>query len=358
MFRISKRASISFRRHLMIKTSAILLALLTLAIFLMLLGHNPIKVYGEMINGSLGSAYRVKETIKIAIPLTMTAIGILLAFKMKFWNIGAEGQIMMGAIGGTYIALYHTYLPTPILLLTMLVVAAVLGGLWALIPGFFKVRYDSNETLFTLMMNYIAIKIVVYLQFSLWKDPNGFGFAKIAQFDPKAVFPSIFGVHIGWVITILLVAVVYLLINHTKLGYEICVVGSSKNTAKYAGMNVDGTILKTVFLSGAIAGIVGIVQASAINGTLSVDVSGGYGFTAIIIAWLSGMSTLIIPITAFLFAILTQGAMFIQTAFQIPQSVAEILQAMILIFALGSEFFTAYEIKRISLKDRKAGAYD
>jgi simple sugar transport system permease protein len=286
----------------------------------------------------------------------MTALGILLAFKMKFWNIGAEGQIMMGAIGGTYVALYHHYLPAPILLITMAVVAAIFGGLWSLIPGFFKVKYDSNETLFTLMMNYIAIKIVVYLQFSLWKDPNGFGFAKIAQFEDNAIFPSIFGVHIGWVITILLIFGTYMLINHTKLGYEICVVGSSKNTAKYAGMNVESTVLKTVFLSGAIAGLVGIIQASAINGTLSVEVSGGYGFTAIIIAWLSGMSTLLIPITAILFAILTQGAMFIQTAFQIPQAVAEILQAMILIFALGSEFFTAYEIKRTSVEDRKAGS--
>ncbi len=354
MIQLSKRNELSLYQKITVKFTAILMALVALAIVLWVLGHNPITVYIELVKGSLGSLYRVKETINVVIPLTMTALGVLLAFKMKFWNIGAEGQIVMGAVAGSYVALFHSDLPRPILLLVMSLVAMIAGGLWAFIPGYFKVKYNSNETLFTLMMNYLAIQLVVFLQFSLWKDPKGFGFAKIAQFDANAIFPSVFGVHIGWIITLALVGIIYVLINHTKLGYEIAVVGTSQNTAKYAGMDVRATILKTIFLSGAVAGLVGIFQASAINGTLSVQVGGGYGFTAIIIAWLSGMSPIVIPFTAFFFAILTQGSSYIQTVFQIPQAVAEIMQAVILLFALGSEFFVAYRVNWVGFK--KGGA--
>lgn len=353
MFKISKRNQVTWHYKASVKIGAVFSALVVLSVLLLFLGHNPLQVYTQMVKGALGSAFRLKETLKIAIPLTLTALAVLLAFKMKFWNIGAEGQIMMGAVCGSYVALFHASLPAPVLLSLMAIAAIVGGGIWALIPGFFKVKYDANETLFTLMMNYIALQIVVFLQFSFWKDPEGFGFAKIAQFSEAAIYPKVLGLHMGWCITLFVIVWVYVLMNHTKLGYEICVVGSSKNTAKYAGIHVDHTILKTIFISGGLAGLVGILQASAVNGTLSVEVGGGYGFTAIIIAWLSGMSTLMIPLTAFFFAILTQGASFIQTAFQIPQAVAEVLQAMILLFALGSEFFTAYKVEwQVGLKKR------
>lgn len=345
MLKITKRKDLPLANVVAIKLTSILLGLGLLGIALSIMGHSPIKVYSELVLGALGSTYRIIETINVMIPLTITALGVLIAFKMKFWNIGAEGQIAMGAIAGSYLALFHNYLPKPILLVGMVMLAMLAGGIWALIPAYFKVKYNSNETLFTLMMNYLALQLIVFLQFSAWKDPKSFGFAKIAQFDANAIFPKLLGVHIGWLVMLFLVVAVYMLINHTKLGYEICVVGTSKNTAKYAGMDVKATILKTLFVSGAIAGLVGIFQASAINGTLSVQVSGGYGFTAIIIAWLSGMSTVVVPITAFFFAILTQGANYIQTVFQIPQAVAEVMQAVILIFALGSEFFVSYQLE-------------
>jgi len=271
-------------------------------------------------------------------------LGIMLAFKMKFWNIGAEGQILMGAFAGSYVGLTFSSLPKPILLTLMLLAGVVGGGVWALIPTWFKVKYGTNETLFTLMMNYVALKWVIYLQYGPWKDPNALGFPKIPNFVDAAVLPKLFGVHIGWLIGIIFVVLVYVLINHTKLGFEISVIGSSQNTARYAGMNVRGIILKTLFIGGGLCGLAGIIQASAVSGNLSYEVSAGVGYTAIIIAWLSGMSAPLIPLTAFLFAILTQGASFIQTAFQIPQSAAEILQGMILISALASEFFINYRV--------------
>ncbi len=344
MIRVSKRSSLDGKYVLLIRLSSILLAMAALGVFINFMGHNPFVVYKAMLEGCFGSAYRFKETIKTAIPLTITALGIMLAFKMKFWNIGAEGQILMGAFAGSYVGLNFSHLPKPILLTLMLIAGVIGGGIWALIPTWFKVKYGTNETLFTLMMNYIALKWVIYLQYGPWKDPDAMGFPKIPNFVDNAIIPKLMGVHLGWVIAIVLVVVIYLLINYTKLGFEISVIGSSQNTARYAGMSVRGIILKTLFIGGGLCGMSGIIQASAVAGNLTYEVGGGVGYTAIIIAWLSGMSAPLIPLTAFLFAILTQGASFIQTAFQIPQSAAEILQGMILIFALASEFFISYKV--------------
>lgn len=344
MIRISKRSRMDGKYVLLIRISSILLALVSLGVFISFMGHHPLEVYKAMLDGCFGSAYRIKETIKTAIPLTITALGIMMAFKMKFWNIGAEGQILMGAFAGSFVGLNFAYLPKIVLLPLMLIAGVVGGGLWALVPSWFKVKYGTNETLFTLMMNYIALKWIIYLQYGPWKDPNALGFPKIPNFEESAILPKLFGVHLGWLIALLLVGIIYMLMNHTKLGFEISVIGNSQNTARYAGMSVQNIILKSLFISGGLCGMSGIIQASAVSGNLSYEVSAGVGYTAIIIAWLSGMRAIIIPITAFLFAILTQGASFIQTAFQIPQSAAEILQGMILIFALASEFFISYKV--------------
>mgnify|MGYP003681904833 CR=1 FL=1 len=266
---------------------------------------------------------------------------------MKFWNIGGEGQICMGAVFATFVALNFTYLPKILLLALMMFAAIVGGGLWAFIPGYFKSKYNTNETLFTLMMNYIAIKIVTYLQYGPWKDPNAFGFPKIPNFVDNAILPKVFGVNIGWIIALVLVVMIHLLINHTKLGYEISVIGESENTGRYAGMKVDRIIVVAIIISGAICGITGMVQASAVNNTLSVQISSGIGYTGIIIAWLSGLKAPFVVLTSFLFSVLEQGGSFIQTAFQIPQSAADIFQGTILMFVLGSEFFVNYKISFI-----------
>ena len=185
------------------------------------------------------SGLRIKQTIIKAIPLIIASMGIIVAFKMKFWNIGAEGQITMGALGASWVALnMGDGVPKPLMLLLMFVAAAVCGGIWAFIPAIFKAKMGTNETIFTLMMNYVAIKFVTYLQYGPWMDPAANGFPRIATFSDNAVLPSIGGVHIGWMIAIVLTAFVYFLINYTKTGYEIAVVGESLDTARYAGMNI------------------------------------------------------------------------------------------------------------------------
>ncbi len=355
MIRIAARSEVSKNRSVLTRIAAIIMALMLSALFIVFLGHDPLKVYLSMLEGSFGSVYRIKETIISTIPLTITSLGILMAFKMKFWNIGAEGQMIMGAFLASYFALNYPDMNRLALLALMFAAGAVGGGIWGLIPAYFKSKYGTNEVLFTLMMNYIALKWITYLQYGPWRDKNALGFPKIPNFTSNAVLPKLFGIHMGWLIALILTALVYVFIHYTKKGYEINVIGESESTGAYAGMNVRKIILQAMFLGGALAGISGMIQASAVSGTLSVEVTGGVGYTAIIVTWLSGLSAPLIIIVSFLFAILIQGGSYIQTAFQIPQSAAQILQGMILLFVLGSEFFVKYQIiyKNIKLKKRR-----
>ncbi len=345
MLKIVRREDIDKRFAIAVRAAAIIGAMIFAGIFIALLGYPPIKVFSEMFFGAVGTQMRLQETVNKAVPLIIASLGILVAFKMKFWNIGGEGQIMMGALGAGYIALnYAEVLPRPVLLLTMAVVSILMGGIWALIPAIFKVKMGTNETIFTLMLNYIAIKIVQFLQFGPWKDPAATGFPKIPTFSQNALLPSVFGLHIGWIIALFLTVLMYVFIRYTKKGYEIEVVGESINTAKYAGMNVNAIILYAITLSGGLLGLVGMIQASAMEKTISYTLSGGYGFTAIITTWLSGVKAQYILITSIAFAILLQGGSFVQVSMQIPQAVAGMIQGIILFFVLGSEFFIKYKL--------------
>jgi len=350
VIRLSKRDDLSKQKIMAIRLSSVVFGLIVMSFFILSLGKNPIEVYHAMLDGCFGSAYRIKETIRLALPLSITALGLIIAFKMKFWNIGAEGQILMGALGASYVALNFSYLPKAIVILLMIIAGSTLGGLWSAVPAYFKTKYETNETLFTLMLNYIALKIVVYLQYGPWKDPKAMGFPKIANFAESAILPKIGGLHIGWIFLIILMICIYIMMHHGKFGYEIAVIGESKNTARYAGIYVEKVTIKAIFLSGAIAGLVGMMQASGVSETLNHEIAGGMGYTGIIIAWLANMKVIFIPVVGFLFAILTQGASYIQTAFQIPKSAAEIIQGIILLFALGGEFFIQYQIHWITEK--------
>lgn len=326
-----------------IRIGAIILALIVSSLFILILKLNPVDVYVKMVQGAFGTAYRTKETIVKAIPLVITSLGIAIAFRMQFWNIGGEGQIAMGAFAASYFALNMGDMPKPILLLLMILAGMLAGGLWALIPAFFKAQWGTNETIVTLMMNYIGLKWIMYLQYGPWRDPKSLGFPKIANFTDNAILPKLLGVHIGWVLALLLVGAVYIFLNHTKKGYEIAVIGESVNTARYAGVNIKKTILIAIMLSGGLCGLVGMIQASAVNNTLSVEITGGVGYTAIITAWLAALSAPVILVVSVLFAALLEGGSYIQTVFGIPQAAAEILQGIILFFVLGSEFFVRYK---------------
>lgn len=345
LVRIAKRDDMGRGKKWAIRIGAVILALVVGCLFVAVLGHNPIEVYKDIINGSLGSGTARKVTIRTAIPLLGAALAIAPAFKMKFWNIGAEGQIMAGGIAATYFALFwFDKLPKPALLIVMAAAAIVAGGIWGLIPAFFKARWGTNETLFTLMLNYIALGIESYLQNGPWKDPKGTGFPIIAMFDQNARLPKVGGVHIGWIIIIILTVGMFLYMKYTKHGYEISVVGESEQTARYAGMNVAKIIMRTMFISGAIAGLMGFLVVSGADYTLNTGTSGGVGFTAITVAWLAHLNPFAMVLIAGLLAILSKGSNTIQTDFKIPASAADVLSAIILFFMLGCEFFINYRL--------------
>ena len=343
--KITKKPDMSKRKALGIRLLAVLLSLVFSGIVLLFFGLNPFAVFSSIIEGSLGTTMRIEATIVKAVPLTIASLGILVAFKMKFWNIGGEGQIVIGALAATFIALNFSDWPRPMLLVMMAAASIVAGGLWALIPAAFKAKLGTNETIFTLMMNYIAIKFVMYLQYGPWRDPASSGFPKIPTFSENAILPELFGLNIGWIIAIICVAFIYFFINHTKKGYEISVVGESVETARYAGMNIPAIIMSAMFLSGGLCGLVGMIQASAIEKTLFYGISANYGFTAIITAWLSRLNAIAVVFVCIAFAILMQGADFIQLSMGVPSAVAGIVQGVILFFVLGSEFFLQYNIR-------------
>jgi general nucleoside transport system permease protein len=352
MIRVSQLSTCSFRKKVLIRVSAIFFALFFSGILLALMGYNPFSVFGSMLDGGLGSGYRVKETLVRTIPLALTSLGIGLSFRMKFWNIGGEGQIMMGAFAATWVGLFFPEIPRPLLLPLMALAGIVGGGLWALIPALLKIRFRTNETILTLMLNYVALKWLTYLQYVAWRDEEAFGYPKIPNLVKNAKLPDIFGIHIGIILVPLLVAVIFLFIKYTKKGYEIRVIGESEQTAWYAGMNVSKIIISTLFVSGGICGLVGMIQVSGVNSTLSVDVSNGVGYTAIIIAWLAQLNAIAILLASFLFAVMVEGGSFIQTVYHIPQSAAALMQGLILFFVLGSEFFIRYKISFSGLRKK------
>jgi simple sugar transport system permease protein len=354
MIRIAPRPELTVSRERSQRAIAILAALVVSALFIRIIGYNPLDVFGKIFAGSLGTAYRFRETVNKAIPLCVLSLGTAVAFRMKFWNIGQEGQFYLGAYGASLWALTFPHMATPLLLCLMFVTGFVFGGLWALIPALLKVRFSTSETLVTLMLNYVAAKWVSYLQYGPWKDPQGMGFPKITPFSSNAVLPSLLGIHIGWIITLSLSVLVYILLKQTKLGYEIDVLGESEATARYAGISVFRVMITAILISGGLCGIAGMMQASAVERSLSDQLSGGLGFTSVITTWLARLNPLAIIIVSFLFSMLIQGGNFLQSSLRIPASISPIIQGIIIFFVLGSEFFIRYRFVWPTMQPRKS----
>jgi len=345
MFRIAKKDELPGWKSFLVRIASILFGIVLAGLLIAAVGYDPFATFSALIIGAFGSTNALVNTMTIAIPLAITGLGLAIAFRMKFWNIGGEGQLIMGCIFATFVS-HNMPESTPgIILILLMGAAGFLGGaIWAMIPGFFRVFSRTNETLFTLMMNYIALSIVQFLHYVLWRDPAAKGFPKIKAIQLQAHLPVLFGVHIGWIIALVLAILVFLLIRKTKLGYEIRVVGESAPTANYAGMNVKKVMLTGVALSGGIVGLAGMIKLAGSVYTLSPAITGNAGFTAIVIAWLSGLSAPIIVLVSILIAALEQGSQIIQIKIQVPSAVAFIIQGLILMSALGGEFFLRYRI--------------
>ena len=353
--RISKRNNISQYKAWMFRVCGLLAALLTGALLILALGENPLAVYVEMIDSAFGSRVGFTQTVRIAIPLLGAALAVGLAFRMRFWNIGAEGQILVGGTIASYFALFHfENMPPAVLLTVMGLSAAIAGGIWGLIPAYFRAKWGTNETLFTLMLNHVALGIIRFLQtVPSWQIPGTTGHPQIDRFDRAARLPQVFDIHIGWIMVLILAVLVHLYITRSKQGYQLNVVGQSENTARYAGMNVGKIIMRTMIISGAIAGFVGFMQVSGADFTLNETTAGGVGFTAITVAWIAHLKPPVMVLVALFIATLERGALRIQTAFEIPATIAAVLIGIILFFMLACEFFVNY---RVILRSKKGDA--
>ena len=356
LFHISKRDALPWYQRVLIRGGAILLALIVCALVTMLLtGENPISIYGTIFYGAFGTARKSWVTFQNLAVLLGISLAVTPAFKMRFWNIGAEGQVLIGCLAtAACMICLGDKLPSGVLILVMLAAALAAGALWGFLPSFFKAKWNTNETLFTLMMNYIATQLAAFF-IIIWEVPKGAGKIGIINQNSEAGWlPGIGGKQ--YLLTILVVAIMtilmYIYLTYSKHGYEIAVVGESQRTASYAGIKVERVIIRTMVLSGAVCGLMGLLLTAGTDHTLTTTIVGGRGFTAVMVSWLAKFNPIVMVFTSLLLVVLSRGASEISSVFSLNHSFADILTGIILFFIIGSEFFLTYKVSlRTSKKE-------
>ena len=350
VFRMVKRDGIAAWKSVAIRIAAVLIALVLSGLFIYAVtGLNPVKVYVAMFDGALGSKRKIGFTIRDTMMMLCIGIGLAPAFKMKFWNIGAEGQILVGGVAtaGLMITLGKSAaMSTPMMLVIMAVASVVAGAVWGVIPALFKARWGTNETLFTLMMNYVAIQITSYCV-ALWENPFGSNTVGVINQQTKlGWFPKLLNWDFTLNVTIVLLLTVgmYLYLKYSKQGYEISVLGESERTARYAGIKPAKVFIRTMAISGAICGLAGFIAVSGASHTISTSTAGGRGFTAIIVAWLAKFNTFVMLLISFLLVFLEKGAIQIATDFQLNDFASKVITGIILFCIIASEFFINYRV--------------
>ena len=348
LIHITKRSDMPWQKAWLIRLCAIALAFIVCAIVTTLLtGLDPASVFQSMADGAFGSERKVWILGKELAILLCVSLGLTPAFKMKFWNLGGEGQVLIGALVTSAVMIYlGDVLPGPLLILLMFIGAVGAGAIWAAIPAFFKARWNTNETLFTLMMNYVAIQLVAFFVI-VWEVPKGSGKVGIInQTSMAGWLPDLGGQK--YLLIILIVAVVtvamHVYLKYSKHGYEISVVGESMNTARYVGIKTSRVIVRTLLVSGAICGLAGWMMVAGSDHTITTTLAGGRGFLGIMVAWLAQFSPFAMIATSFLLAFMERGASEISTAFQLNHSFGDIITGIILFFIIGSEFFINYKV--------------
>ena len=350
LFHIVKREALPVYQTWLIRGGAILLALIVCSLVTIIVtGLNPLEMYKTMFYGTFGTNRKTWVLFQKLAILLGISLAVTPAFKMRFWNIGAEGQVMAGglACAAVMITLGKTITSNRLMILIMLVVSVAAGALWGFLPAFFKAHWNTNETLFTLMMNYIAIQLAAYF-IIIWEVPKGSG--KIGMINQNS--------RLGWLpylggkqyaIIILVVAIMTILVHiylkYSKQGYEIAVVGESERTARYAGIKVERVIIRTMVLSGAMCGFMGMLLVGGTDHSLSTELVGGRGFTAVMVSWLAKFNPIVMILTSFLLVFMQLGAKEVATNFYLNESFSEILTGIILFFIIGCEFFITYKIQ-------------
>ena len=342
LIHITKRSNISFKRAILVRFAAILASIVLMSIVMFLLAkENPITLITSMFDGAFGTPLRIWVLFSDTAILLGISLALTPAFKMKFWNCGGEGQVMVGSlIAAMMMFFFGDKLPLPVLIAVSLALSTLVGGLWGLIPAIFKAKWNTNETLFTLMMNYIAIQFVTYF-LKLFGNAQG-NLEPMPQFAIPKIFNGSYFLNIALVLVIC--AIMYVYLKFSKQGYEISVVGESENTAKYIGINVPKVIIRTMIISGALCGLIGFLLVA--NGSCSVTttITGGRGFTAILVSWLGKFNPIYMIFTSFLVVFLQRGTSFMGEIYRLDTSMADIFIGVVLLFIIGCEFFINYKI--------------
>ena len=327
---------------------SLLLALVMGGIVFWSAGANPFEAYAVMAVGAFGSLYDISEVLVKAIPLIFCGLAVGLAAKILLWNVGAEGQLAVGGIGSAAIALFLSPFLPPVLVLPCMVIAGFLGGgLWAAITGLLKAKLGVNEILTSLMLNYVAIYWLEHLYFGPWRDPMGMGFPGTAMFPETAWLPRFpqTRVHLGLVFCILAALIILWIFARTRWGYEIRVIGENPKAARLARMNINGYIFWVIFVSGGLAGLAGMAEASGIHYRLQQGLTVGYGYVGIIVACLAKLHPVGILFVAIFLAGLLVGGDQLQAVMHLPSSVGLVLEGTLLFFVLGSDMLSKYRVR-------------
>jgi general nucleoside transport system permease protein len=342
---LRKRESVSKRAALLVPIISFVVSLLFGAILLAFSGANPLATYAAMAVGALGSDYGLSEVLVKTIPLILTGLGVALAFRMRFWNIGAEGQLTVGAIAAAGVALFWSQgLPNWTILPLALLAGCVAGGIWAGVPAVLKALLNVDETLTTLMLNYVAILYSEHLYYISWRAPGyNSGTERIPDF---AWLTRVVGrAHTGLFFGLILAVVLWAVFRYTRWGFELKIIGANPTAARYLGISIARNIVVTLLISGAISGLAGAVEVLGLSHRLQQGISVGYGYTAIIIAWMAQLNPLGVILVAFLMAALLVGGDQIQMKMRLPASVGVVLQGMLLLPMLAGSLFREYKLE-------------
>ena len=347
LIRTVRRDDLSKPRQILVKSICIGSAIILCIILLAIIGQkDPFPAVGILFQGSFQNKYKFRQSLEEMVLLLGIAVALAPAYQMRFWNVGAQGQILMGALGTAIVMIYCPNLPSGLVIFLSLITALAFGGLWGFIPAIFKAKWNTNETLFTLMMNYIAIQLVSFATIN-WKGAN----SSMSIINSKS--------HVGWLPTLgadvylpliiigILTLAMWVFLRYTKRGYELQVIGESLNTARYTGIKVSRSIILTMILSGALCGLIGFIYVAGIDHKVATDTSGGYGFTAIIVAWLAYFNPLMMIPYAGLIVFLNRGAINLANLAYAPalnDYSCEILVFVLILSIMLSEFFVRYKL--------------
>lgn len=347
LFHVVKRDEMKKQQEWLVRGIAILFALILCAVITTVFtGDNPIAVYKSIFMGAFGSSRKTWITLQNISILLIISLALTPAFRMKFWNIGGEGQVLIGGLASAVCMIcLKDVMPNALVIVLMIITSMAAGAVWGFIPAFFKAKWNTNETLSTLMMNYIAIQLVAFF-IIVWEVPKGSGKIGIINQDTKiGWFPEIGNKYwLTIIVAIVITVFLYIYQKYTKHGYEISVVGESKNTARYVGIKVEKVIIRTMLLSGAICGIAGMLLVGGVNHTITTTIADGQGFTAVMVSWLAKFNPITMIATSFLIVFMDRGASEISTAFGLNQSFADILTGVLLFCIIGCEFFIRYKL--------------